>query len=275
MAPAPFKEIHSPTWFLVCHFYCRCYSVYTIVMLERFNLTAFKPWQKRAMESIIQKRDVLIAYPRGSGKSLYFQFPAVWCKKTVIVITPTVSLMCDQTTLLAYNIVATYLGTAQQDKAIEAKILAGEHEIVFVTPETFFSDDGSLQQLFQQLQGTIEWPWLLWISTPTQRMENIQSNTCIHSFMHTLTTYSSIYTHAWHTLRHMHTHTQTHIIVQDADYITWPLPWSSCDGSYCNSYISCQKGDTKYLNKSTWGNLIGQQTKHISFSCEDWTSPQE
>ena len=46
--------------------------------------------------------------------------------------------------------------------------------------------------------GTIRWPWLLWMKhTPTQSMENIQVIMAYHSFMHTLTIHSSLYTHGW------------------------------------------------------------------------------
>ena len=123
------------------------------MLVERFGLTEFKDWQQRAIDATIAGKDVLVVQPTGSGKSLCFQFPAVWSNKTAVVITPTVSLMCDQTTnLVAKNIKATYLGTAQHDRTVQSKILAGEYEVVFVTPESFFEDDGSPRQLFRQLQ---------------------------------------------------------------------------------------------------------------------------
>jgi len=67
------------------------------ILADRFQMTAFKDWQQRAIEAAIKGKDTLIIQPTGSGKSLCFQFPAVWSKKTTIVITPTVSLMSDQT----------------------------------------------------------------------------------------------------------------------------------------------------------------------------------
>ena len=67
------------------------------MLADRFQLTSFKDWQQRAIEAAISGKDALIIQPTGSGKSLCFQFPAVWSKKTTVVITPTVSLMSDQT----------------------------------------------------------------------------------------------------------------------------------------------------------------------------------
>ena len=109
------------------------------MLADRFQLTSFKDWQQRAIEAAISGKDTLIIQPTGSGKSLCFQFPAVWSKKTAVVITPTVSLMSDQTSNLeARNIKSTFLGTAQKDKSVYSKILSGEYKLVFVTPESFF-----------------------------------------------------------------------------------------------------------------------------------------
>ena len=123
------------------------------MLADRFQLTSFKDWQQRAIEAAILGKDTLIIQPTGSGKSLCFQFPAVWSKKTTVVITPTVSLMSDQTSNLeARNIKSTFLGTAQKDKSVYGKILSGEYELVFVTPESFFDEDGTPKQLFRQLR---------------------------------------------------------------------------------------------------------------------------
>ena len=61
--------------------------------------------------------------------------------------------MSDQTSNLeARNIKSTFLGTAQKDKSVYSKILSGEYELVFVTPESFFDEDGTPKQLFWQLR---------------------------------------------------------------------------------------------------------------------------
>ena len=60
--------------------------------------------------------------------------------------------MDDQSSSLSSKgIKATFLGTAQQDTQIPHKLLAGEYEIVFVTPESFFADNGQPRELFKQL----------------------------------------------------------------------------------------------------------------------------
>lgn len=60
------------------------------------------------------------------------------------LLTPTVSLMSDQTSsVMARGINATFLGSAQRDKSTVAKVLAGEYEVIFMTPKSFFDDDGT------------------------------------------------------------------------------------------------------------------------------------
>ena len=72
-------------------------------------------------------KDTFVVQPTGSGKSLCFQFPAVYSKKLteVIVITPTISLMQDQTHELSLKgVSAAYLGSAQFDIHAEERVFA-------------------------------------------------------------------------------------------------------------------------------------------------------
>ena len=119
--------------------------------------------------------------------------------------------MCDQTThLLAKYIKATYLGTAQQHKAIETIILAGEL-FVIQKPSSLVMDLCCSSS--KNCNGTIGSPWLLWMKhTYSERGKHSGNNQihAYHSFMHTLIIHSSMYTHAWHTLKCMHTYTHTH-----------------------------------------------------------------
>ena len=62
-------------------------------LAERFNLTKFKDYQRKAIDAVLSGQDVIVVQPTGSGKSLCFQFPAVHENKKTIVVTPTISLM--------------------------------------------------------------------------------------------------------------------------------------------------------------------------------------
>ena len=48
---------------------------------EQFKLTSFKPFQREVIDATLQKKDTLVLYPTGSGKSLCFQFPPIYENK--------------------------------------------------------------------------------------------------------------------------------------------------------------------------------------------------
>ena len=111
------------------------------VLADRFQLTHFKEFQTKVINAVLNKKDTLVIQPTGSGKSLCFQFPAVYSKKLTLVITPTISLMQDQTHELSLKgISAVYLGSAQFDVHAEDRVFAPESDVsvLFVSPEWLF-----------------------------------------------------------------------------------------------------------------------------------------
>ena len=62
-------------------------------LAETFGLTSFKPFQSFIIDSCLKGKDTIVVQPTGNGKSLCFQFPAVYTGKISLVITPTISLM--------------------------------------------------------------------------------------------------------------------------------------------------------------------------------------
>ena len=113
------------------------------VLAEYFQLTHFKEFQSCVIDAVLNNRDTLVIQPTASGKSLCYQFPAVYTKQLTLVITPTISLMQDQTNELEkLGILSVYLGSAQIDPTSESKAFCAESNtsVVFVSPEWLFSD---------------------------------------------------------------------------------------------------------------------------------------
>ena len=111
-----------------------------------FGVSKLFPEQEKALKAFINKNDVLPNLPTRFGKSLVFQMaPLVHAglstcddrfasNPIVVVISPLVSLMEDQTNfLLAQGISAGLIG---EDKAVNAKIENGECCVVFTSPES-------------------------------------------------------------------------------------------------------------------------------------------
>lgn len=57
------------------------------VLAECFHLTHFKEFQSHIIDAALNNRDSLVIQPTESGKSLCYQFPAVYAKLLTLVIT--------------------------------------------------------------------------------------------------------------------------------------------------------------------------------------------
>ena len=109
-----------------------------MTLSEKFDVTRFKPYQKEVINAVLSARDCLVIQPTGSGKSMCFQFPAVYKNKMAFVIVPSISLMQDHVKSCGrYGIKAEFLGSAQPDLQAEDRVLSCDSDvnIVLVTPE--------------------------------------------------------------------------------------------------------------------------------------------
>jgi ATP-dependent DNA helicase RecQ len=112
---------------------------YETVLHERFKLAEFRLGQKEIIQSVIEKRDVVAVLPTGGGKSLCYQFPAVYLNKLVIVISPLIALMKDQVSgLQRVGIPAGCLHSAQTDaekKDVFRRLHVGGAFVLYLSPE--------------------------------------------------------------------------------------------------------------------------------------------
>ncbi len=68
---------------------------------EVFGFSHFRPGQGEIVGAILDRRNVLAVMPTGAGKSLCYQFPAVYTGQKTVVISPLVALIDDQAAALA------------------------------------------------------------------------------------------------------------------------------------------------------------------------------
>ena len=86
-------------------------------LAERFSLISFKPFQREVITHCLNGNDTIVIQPNGSGKSLCYQFPAIYTGKLAIVVSPTISLMMDQVKkLMEKGLPCTFVGSAQHNK---------------------------------------------------------------------------------------------------------------------------------------------------------------
>jgi RecQ family ATP-dependent DNA helicase len=120
-----------------------------------FGFNSFRDPQETIIRKLIEdKKDTLAIMPTGKGKSLCYQFPAVYLKKTALIVSPLISLQDDQVMgLVEKGISATVLNSnlrgAKRDKIMK-DVMANEYRLVFITPEFVSGYSDYLENLYDQ-----------------------------------------------------------------------------------------------------------------------------
>nr|MCR5787259.1 RecQ family ATP-dependent DNA helicase [Acholeplasmatales bacterium] len=106
-----------------------------------FGYDKFRPMQEDIIDTILNKENVMCILATGGGKSLCFQVPGLMMEGLTIVITPLISLMCDQVKhLKEKGISAMYLNSTQRySEQLEVLKCVRNNKIKFlyVAPEKF------------------------------------------------------------------------------------------------------------------------------------------
>ncbi|XP_055498058.1 bifunctional 3'-5' exonuclease/ATP-dependent helicase WRN isoform X3 [Leucoraja erinacea] len=121
-----------------------------------FGHSNFKPVQWNIIYSVLQeRRDNLVVMATGYGKSLCYQFPAVYTGGVAIVISPLISLMEDQVLQLNMsNITACFLGSAQSQK-FSHELIKGHFKVIYMTPEYCSQSTSLLKKLDDTIGITV------------------------------------------------------------------------------------------------------------------------
>lgn len=122
---------------------------------SKFKHESFRAKQWEIIRTITQeKRDVCAIMSAGYGKSLCFQFPAVYSNGTTLVVSPLIALMKAQVlSLKDSGISACFVGTAQEDPHILRRISECNYNIIYSSPKYLQSERGN--QLLNILNGRL------------------------------------------------------------------------------------------------------------------------
>lgn len=106
---------------------------------ESFNLSTFRIGQREIISAVLAKQDALAVLPTGGGKSLCYQFPAIYQKQLVVVVSPLIALMKDQVSSLQRKGIPAgclYSGQTENEKRqVFAQINQGGSFVLYLSPE--------------------------------------------------------------------------------------------------------------------------------------------
>lgn len=109
------------------------------ILQNTFGYSAFRPGQEEIVNSILSGRDALCVMPTGGGKSICYQIPALMFKGTTLVISPLISLMRDQVTMLRkLGISAECITSGMENEDYEETFFmfsSSMVQILYVSPE--------------------------------------------------------------------------------------------------------------------------------------------
>ncbi|MFA5420935.1 MAG: ATP-dependent DNA helicase RecQ [Patescibacteria group bacterium] len=114
-----------------------------LFLKKYYGFDSFRLGQERAIDSILNKKDVVVIMPTGGGKSLIFQLPALVFEGVTVVVSPLIALMKDQVDSLSkLGIPATFINSSislsETNNRLQ-EIRNGFYKIVYVAPERFYN----------------------------------------------------------------------------------------------------------------------------------------
>ena len=109
------------------------------VLRKTFGHAAFRGPQQEIVEHLAAGGDALVLMPTGGGKSLCYQVPSLLRPGTGVVVSPLIALMQDQVAAMTQlGVRAAFLNSsldAEQARAVERAMAAGELDLLYVAPE--------------------------------------------------------------------------------------------------------------------------------------------
>ena len=111
------------------------------ILYKYFGYNCLKDKQELIINSILNKNDTIGILATGYGKSICYQLPYLILKKSVIIISPLISLMEDQKLKLeSLNIPVYCLNSNNSSKQNDKyNLLNGQSGIIYISPEYLFN----------------------------------------------------------------------------------------------------------------------------------------
>ncbi len=106
-----------------------------------FGHDSFRASQEKAIDAILDSRDLLTILPTGGGKSLCYQLPSLMMDGVTVVVSPLIALMQDQVNALQNSSIKAEMINSSQDfseiQEITSRLLQNDIKLLYIAPERF------------------------------------------------------------------------------------------------------------------------------------------
>ena len=121
------------------------------ILNKYFGYEKLKDKQEIIIKSVLNNNDTIGILATGYGKSICYQLPYLIQKKSVIIISPLISLMEDQKmTLESLDIPVYCLNSNNSNKNKDKdNLLNGESAIIYISPEYLFNSEKFILSLIK------------------------------------------------------------------------------------------------------------------------------
>ena len=124
---------------------------YNKILEKYWGYKSLKNEQFDVISNILDGRDVCAILATGFGKSVCYQLPTMISKKCVIVISPLIALMHEQSEeMKSKNIPVCVFNSSNQEyekELFKDEILRGEYKLIYMTPEYLIKSEKFIKQL--------------------------------------------------------------------------------------------------------------------------------
>ena len=105
---------------------------------KKFGYNDFRPHQRKIINTIRLKKNILVKLPTGHGKSLCYQLPAIISEGITIVVSPLIALMKDQIDQLKLKGIknAAFINStlsSDEQHFVMKKVQTGQIKILYIS----------------------------------------------------------------------------------------------------------------------------------------------
>jgi len=128
-------------------------ELYNKILTKYWNYESVKPEQYTIISNVLDGKDVCAILATGFGKSICYQLPTLISKKCVIVVSPLIALMHEQSEEMKNKkipvCVFNSVTNTKEKEQTKTGLTKGEYRLIYMTPEYLIKSEDFLKKLVE------------------------------------------------------------------------------------------------------------------------------